>query len=32
VTLASAGGGFDITRIELTTVGDVPGVDKRLLR
>jgi osmotically inducible protein OsmC len=27
VTLASAGGGFDITRIELTTVGDVPGVD-----
>ena len=27
VTLASAGGGFDITRIELRTVGDVPGVD-----
>ncbi len=27
VTLASAGRGFDITRIELTTVGDVPGVD-----
>ena len=27
VTLASAGAGFDITRIELRTVGDVPGVD-----
>lgn len=27
VTLASAGTGFDITRIELRTVGDVPGVD-----
>ena len=28
VTLASAGGGFDITRIALTTVGEVPGVDQ----
>ncbi len=27
VTLASAGVGFDITRIELKTVGDVPGID-----
>jgi lipoyl-dependent peroxiredoxin len=27
VTLASAGAGFDITRIELRTVGDVPGID-----
>jgi osmotically inducible protein OsmC len=27
VTLAQAGTGFDITRIELRTVGDVPGVD-----
>lgn len=27
VTLASAGQAFDITRIELRTVGDVPGVD-----
>jgi osmotically inducible protein OsmC len=28
VTLASAGGGFDITRIALRTVGEVPGVDQ----
>lgn len=27
VTLASAGGRFDITRIALTTVGEVPGLD-----
>jgi osmotically inducible protein OsmC len=27
VTLAQAGAGFNITRIELRTVGDVPGVD-----
>jgi len=27
VTLAQVGAGFDITRIELRTVGDVPGVD-----
>ena len=27
VTLAAVGSGFDITRIELTTVGRVPGVD-----
>jgi osmotically inducible protein OsmC len=27
VTLASRGGGFDITQIALTTVGDVPGID-----
>jgi osmotically inducible protein OsmC len=27
VTLASVGGGFDITRIALTTEGEVPGVD-----
>jgi len=27
VTLAAAGAGFNITRIELTTVGDVPGMD-----
>jgi lipoyl-dependent peroxiredoxin len=27
VTLAQAAGGFNITRIELHTVGDVPGVD-----
>lgn len=27
VTLASVGAGFNITRIELSTVGDVPGVD-----
>jgi lipoyl-dependent peroxiredoxin len=27
VTLAAVGAGFNITRIELTTVGDVPGVD-----
>lgn len=30
VTLAQAGGGFDITRIALTTVGEVPGVDRAL--
>jgi osmotically inducible protein OsmC len=28
VTLAQVGVGFDITRIELRTVGDVPGVDQ----
>ena len=28
VTLAAAGGGFDITRIALRTVGEVPGVDQ----
>ena len=28
VTLAQVGAGFDITRIELRTVGDVPGVDQ----
>ncbi len=28
VTLAQAGARFDITRIELHTVGDVPGVDQ----
>ena len=27
VTLAQVGAGFNITRIELHTVGDVPGVD-----
>jgi osmotically inducible protein OsmC len=27
VTLASRGGGFDITQIALTTAGDVPGID-----
>ena len=27
VTLAAVGANFDITRIELTTVGDVPGMD-----
>ena len=27
VTLAQAGDAFNITRIELRTVGDVPGVD-----
>ncbi len=27
VTLAQVGAGFNITRIELRTVGDVPGVD-----
>jgi osmotically inducible protein OsmC len=27
VTLAEAGGGFDITRIALSTEGEVPGVD-----
>jgi len=30
VTLAQVGAGFDITRIELRTVGDVPGVDHAL--
>jgi lipoyl-dependent peroxiredoxin len=30
VTLAQAGAAFDITRIELRTVGDVPGVDQAL--
>jgi len=30
VTLASAGAGFNITRIELTTVGDVPGIDNAI--
>ncbi|MGE5287226.1 MAG: OsmC family peroxiredoxin [Micromonosporaceae bacterium] len=30
VTLAQAGAGFNITRIELQTVGDVPGVDHGL--
>ena len=28
VTLAQVGTGFNITRIELRTVGDVPGVDQ----
>ena len=28
VTLAQVGAGFNITRIELRTVGDVPGVDQ----
>jgi osmotically inducible protein OsmC len=28
VTLAQVGAGFDITRIELRTVGDVPGIDR----
>ena len=32
VTLAQAGAGFDITRIELRTVGDVPGVDQASFR
>jgi osmotically inducible protein OsmC len=32
VTLAQAGAGFDITRIELRTVGDVPGVDEASFR
>ncbi len=27
VTLAEVGAGFNITRIELRTVGDIPGVD-----
>lgn len=27
VTLAEVGAGFNITRIELRTVGDVPGID-----
>jgi osmotically inducible protein OsmC len=30
VTLASVGAGFNITRIELSTVGDVPGMDSAL--
>jgi osmotically inducible protein OsmC len=30
VTLAQVGARFDITRIELRTVGDVPGVDQAL--
>ena len=30
VTLAQVGTGFNITRIELSTVGDVPGVDHTL--
>ncbi len=28
VTLASDGGSFDVTRIALRTVGDVPGIDE----
>ena len=32
VTLAQVGAGFDITRIELRTVGDVPGVDQAAFR
>ena len=28
VTLAAAGGGFDITRVALTAVGRVPGIDR----
>jgi osmotically inducible protein OsmC len=28
VTLASDGGSFDVTRIALGTVGDVPGIDQ----
>ena len=32
VTLAQVGAGFDITRIELRTVGDVPGVDEASFR
>jgi lipoyl-dependent peroxiredoxin len=30
VTLAQVGAGFNITRIELRTVGDVPGIDHAL--
>jgi lipoyl-dependent peroxiredoxin len=30
VTLAQVGSGFNITRIELRTVGDVPGIDHGL--
>lgn len=32
VTLAQVGAQFNITRIELTTVGDVPGVGQDLFR
>jgi osmotically inducible protein OsmC len=32
VTLAQVGSRFDITRIELRTVGDVPGVDQALFK
>ena len=32
VTLAQAGAGFNITHIELRTVGDVPGVDHALFK
>jgi len=28
VTLAQVSAGFNITRIELRTVGDVPGIDQ----
>jgi osmotically inducible protein OsmC len=30
VTLAAVGAGFNITRIEFTTVGDVPGMDNAI--
>ena len=32
VTLAQVGASFNITRIELRTVGDVPGVDHAFFR